>query len=403
MYIIICCLAALLGMAFSIAVGAFSILGGQSFATAVIAALVVAHLSAICLVIFKVERGHFGLASGVLLAPAFVVPAAAFVISIVLALWRYFAPDSTRYAACTKTGVEFTSPPTTPVSTVHVDWDPSDPFGDLMKSYSVDSGGHLGAIDHEVPAPELLVDSPLADVLITHEVSNRDEAQNGFRLRGLIVYTLIASDQRDGRHLGTMKFAVDIVKARACGANVPNKIDIDAFIHRVVAIPGRSPPPAPDVATIDVNLDTLEGQDYLLLDRDDPREIAMNRKGLAVCEAMLPKVGPSHRRFAADPTGTRSWTTPLLIRTQCDSGGILQLDWFPKQQESLIAKYSPGGDLLYKMRITSPKRREKDHGGIDDSTMSSAGGYLTLIWWDQKPRRDGSPIHGTRLRVKEPN
>jgi hypothetical protein len=90
MYIIICCLAVFLGLVCSYAVGAFSILGGMHFATVIITALVVAHLLAICLVIFKVKRGDVGVAFGVLLAPAFVVLAAVYLISIVLTLWRYY-------------------------------------------------------------------------------------------------------------------------------------------------------------------------------------------------------------------------------------------------------------------------------------------------------------------------
>ena len=71
----------------------------------------------------------------------------------------------------------------------------------------------------------------------------------------------------------------------------------------------------------------------------------MRVKGLAVCEAMLPRLGPARRRFASDPTGVRSLMTILLLRMQCDSGGILKLDWFPRQQESLIMKYSAEGAL----------------------------------------------------------
>jgi hypothetical protein len=401
MYIFIRCLAAFFGLACSYFVGAFSLTGGVPFATVVIAALGVAHLLAICLVVFRVKRGDVGVATAVLLAPAFVVLAAGYLISIVIPLWRAYSPDSARDAACIKTGVEYTSPPAAPVSAVHVDWDAENPFGDLMKSYSVDSGGHLEAIDQGIPAPELLVDSPLADVLITHEVSSRDELQKGFRLRGLIAFTLTATDRRDGRRLGTMKFAVDMVKGHACGANVPNRIDIDAFIHQVIGIPGKLTASAPDVATIDVNLDTMEGEDYSLRDTDDSREIAM-RASSADCKAMLPRLGPARRRFASDPTGLRSLPNFALLQMHCDNSGIWALEFLPKQQESIITKYSPEGDLLYKMRVIYPKRVAKDDRFIDSTTMALAGGYLTLVWVNQTPRPDGSPIHGTRFRIKEP-
>jgi hypothetical protein len=110
------------------------------------------HLLAICLVVFKVKRGDVGVATAVLLAPVFVVLAAGYLISIVISLWRAYSPDSVRDAACIKTGVEYTNPPAAPVSAVHVDWDADNPFGTLMKSYSVDSGGHLEAIDQGIPA-----------------------------------------------------------------------------------------------------------------------------------------------------------------------------------------------------------------------------------------------------------
>jgi len=397
-------LAAALSLCVSYVLGAFSLLGGRAFATVIIGALAALHAAAIAFAVIQARRNRTGFAALALLSPAPVAFAGVWVAAALQNGWRIYAPDPNRDVACRETGIQIMNTPSAPVAAVYVDWDTMD--RDLMSNYGVNSDGHLTGFGDSIPDPEMLVYSPYADVVVTHELSDPEEARKGLRLRGLIKYTLTATDRRDGRTLGTMKFAIDMARGHACGANVPGHIDIDAFLRQVTHSPESTGQPSPDASVHAVTLQKVDEEIYSperTMTGAQWSDLIIDSTRREKCEAMVPSIGPLRHRFSADPSGLRSMVLKQGQDLICDDAAIIHLGWNVETKTWFITKYWPDGNLVYRISFIDPGSFSGYHGAVMPRSVQSQDGFLTFEYLNQNQAGYNRQIsRRIRFRVKEP-
>jgi hypothetical protein len=179
---------------------------------------------------------------------------------------------ATLEAMCKEAGGSFLRTPSLPVSSVAVDWNPANlPNGPFYGEYRItDDGRVLGAsgaswseyrdfdfverrhsIGHEGLAPGEkrpyvrfvprgglasfhAIEELTADVLVFHEVSDPEEMKRAPRMQRMVRYKVTVSDRRTGDSLATMVYWVDMLNQRACRANRPNLISVNAFVRDAV-------------------------------------------------------------------------------------------------------------------------------------------------------------------------
>jgi hypothetical protein len=74
------------------------------------------------------------------------------------------------------------------------------------------------------------VDEITSDVLVLDTVSNAGALSEALWKQGMVIHHLVVTDRRTGDQLATMLYVLDLKNARACGANLEDAIDVDAFV-----------------------------------------------------------------------------------------------------------------------------------------------------------------------------
>jgi hypothetical protein len=323
-------IAATIGLFFSYITFVFSMLGGGKFSLFVGALLVLAHIGTMVFAVKKAKQKNIGIVVLSLVSPAFIALIAAAVFAEAQSLFNTYSPDPKFRAACEHTGVLILNAPTAKVTSIGLDWDPE--MGSGPKTvYRMGSGGRLDGFENSIPFPEMIVDKSLADVVVTQEVSDPEEAKMAPLYQKLIRYTLTVTDRRDGLKLATMAFAVDMEKGHACGENVKDAIDLNAFLRKVTTFQGQSGISLSSSVAQEVPLEVLETETYSpvrIMTRDEWSELAWDSKRTKICDELAPKVSPRslQRRFKSDITGMKRMV-PLQAYGEmvCDGDGILSV------------------------------------------------------------------------------
>jgi hypothetical protein len=408
MQIVFYVVAIVVGGLFSYMVFGFSLLSGERFATYVGVFLGLAHLVTIIFSVKMAHKKNIGLAVLSLVSPAFLALACLTAFATSQNLFKADASDPQFLAACEHTGVQILHAPIARVTSIGLDWEPGS--GSVPKTvYRMGSGRQLDGFENSIPFQEMIVDSSIADVLVTHQVSDPEEEKMAPRYQKLIVYTLTATDRRDGIKLATMTFAVDMAKRQGCGANTKNTIDLDEFLRQATAFQGQNASPRQLPPIRDVALEVLETETYSPVRKisgDEWQNLAWDARRTDLCQKMAPQVsrGSLQRRFASDSTGTKRMVNRQGFML-CDSEGIWTGTYageFGKGKVEL-EKYTPDGELLYMVKFDEPSEIDWYHGGILNPTLRSQDGYLVFEWWNNNQSGSDREINRRmKVRFQEP-
>lgn len=129
-------------------------------------------------------------------------------------------------------------------------------------------------------------------------------------------------------------------------------------------------------------------------DASDWKKESLDTDGIALCQTLL-KRSPSENgwmNFAQDSMGKR--------KAKDSGGAICRQDaiWFKDyaldRGRTALTKYTPAGDLAYRLSFANPSaaEAESEPGYVMERTFRSENGYLYFEWWN-------SGYHGTTVRV----
>jgi hypothetical protein len=338
-------------------------------------------------------------------ALAFLLMATAPAASDARSLSGLFGPDKPFFDACQNTGVKILNAPTTKVSSISLDWNAG--MGSVPKAvYRIGFGHGLRGYSNSVPFREMIVSKELADVLVTRTVSDAREILAAPVIQKLVRYTLTATDQRDGLRLGTMEFAVDMVGGYACGANVGDTINIDAFLRQVTALRGEYGLPNATAPVHQAAVELLGIEEFSpmrIVRNDEWSAMAWDKRRRDLCESMVPRLSPNavQRRFSADATGLKR-LLPALPEgfLLCDSDGIISGAYLRNARPWAVEidKYALDGTLIYKMKFE--ENPALGVGAPLNPTIKSQDGYLLFDWWNGD--NAGQIKRLIKVRVREP-
>jgi hypothetical protein len=253
--------------------------------------------------------------------------------------------------------------------------------------------------------PELEVSSPFADVIVTYDADDRREASRPFAYRKLVRYTVTATDRRNRQVLGKMSYAIDIATGYACGANTPEGIDVNAFLRRVSALPETAVEPTAPVAK---SMAEQENNQVLapakLIGLDQWPDELQSGSMFARCEAMLPMIGGSLRRFSETKHGLRFLNSAQSDHLICLDTAIFQLRNIGEMNHKPIQvnKYTLDGQHLYSLEVTTPDAGESKSFVVEKS-LGVQDGFLQFEKWEAG--QHGSSWELTKIskyRVAEP-
>jgi hypothetical protein len=410
MTILFYAIAAVIGVLCSTVAAMLSAFGGVQFMFVMVALLVFSHVVTMIFAVSKAKQKNIGLAVVALVSPAFIatfiVYAGVTLFAIAQSAYVQYMPDPKFSTACEGTGVHIFNVPSKKVNSIYADWDDGGHVGPRTK-YFVDSSGRLTKSFGGMPLMDGISNSPLADVIVTEDISNLEETRKALVSQGLLRYTLTATDRRDGRKLATMAFAVDIANGRACGSNVEDGIDVVAFFRQVTGAPKPT----------DAKLEIVSEEDFQpekLIKMDDAYHAsnqAIFEARENTCKAMLKPAYPRSlfMNFVKDTSGRMVASTAMMI---CHPDAILVGDYLPDASDFkhvVLNKYSLSGDLIYKVRFERPTEPVYYRGTLDVTTVKSERGYLSFDWQssydDAPPGSVDRVLHINRrmkVRIKEP-
>lgn len=338
----------------------------------------------------------------------------AFAVALVLApgffpadarAWSLFPEklDPAFARACENVGVKLLRKPSTKVTSIGLDWRGLE---GPMALYELGPDYRLLSSEGSLPYRALVVDSRMADVMVTRSASPPEEEKKPLAYRGLIRYTLTVTDRRDGAMLATMTFAADMKNRRACGANVPNAINLTVFLRQATGT--GAPDGGTDASLPVVTLEVLETEVHTpdkVMSGEAWSKLSWDKARHDRCAELAPPVssGSQLRRFAADPSGTKRMSERLPFFL-CGPDGIWTGSYVGRERGMMeLEKYSAAGDLLYKVQFRNPDEFRHYYGSIAGPTLKSVNGYTEFEWWNNN--QSGNDRHISRrmkVRFREP-
>ncbi|PRC90793.1 hypothetical protein [Solimicrobium silvestre] len=413
--------AAVIGLLLSAYSLIFAMLSGPQFAWIIGCSLLLAHILAAIIAIKKATNNKMVFAIVTLISPVFIVFIGAMLFLYAESLENRYLPDKNFVKICEDSELKYFRSPKLKVSSIHLDWAPMS--GSIMSKYIIDSDHMFEDVEDNLIVPDMISDSTLSDVLVTHEISNPDELNQAIVNRGLIQYTLTVTDRRDGSKLATMKYAVDHSKKRACGNNTSNAIDLNAFITNATALSdvGNSVLISSKMqqnSTLDkeknisdnpisVDFEVLETEKY------SRRRVVTNgeidlffKEQEQICDSLLKpyRLGTPWMTFKKDPSGLKKIDFYTGFKF-CGSNAVWMGDYVYKgdSKHFVLTKYADNGDFNYRIRILRPNNPIFDTASLDETTFHAADGVITFDWINFD--RDSGVIRISqrmKIQIKEP-
>lgn len=105
--------------------------------------------------------------------------------------------------------------------------------------------------------------------------------------------------------------------------------------------------------------------------------------------------------FTADPTGRKKarYTGEVL----CEAEALWFFDYAAERGKMILTKYTPAGDLVYRISFDKPAPIYGFAGHIMNPTLKAEAGYLNFDWWDSdQAGRDRHIKRSMKVRLAEP-
>jgi hypothetical protein len=285
----------------------------------------------------------------------------------------------------------------------------------LTYVYKLNESGKIESADYSDPIPEeLRSTSNNSDVIVTYDVSDKNEVSKPWAYQGLNVYTLTVTDRRDEKKLATMTFAYDRSKGHACGANERNAIDIQAFIRTATSTKDHKhvEPIVQDVTLEVVDDKKIDPEIVINKDEWDTQYKIIFASNADNCS----KLAKEGYRNSNSLVLEKDEKSRLIDFSQADHICRTEAIWtgdyyykFKDLKHYTLIKYSQTGDLFYKVRFEKPTEKLYYTGILQVQTLKSENGYVTFDWESSMIDSPSDALHKVihinhrrTLRFKEP-
>ena len=304
---------------------------------------------------------------------------------------------------CSQTGTFVLSAPQQEVRSVYLAHGPS--TSDNRFQYPIHDGNRIGPTYWGSSFfPELAVDSPYADVVVSYDADDKEAAGGPFVHRKLVRYTATATDRRNNTVLGKMSYAIDISRGYGCGANTPEGIDVNAFLRKVTAMSGAQAEAAPVPKVTAELVDSEIFSPPKSMDAGQWSDEVQPQAMAARCDAALPHIGDAMRRFADTSHGLRVMHRELTDHLVCLDSAIFRVQNIGERNHTPIQvdKYATDGRHLYSLQVFTPDASGPD-GFVVEKNFGAEDGYLHFEKWKAESAAGVWQLGKiSRFRVAEP-
>lgn len=143
----------------------------------------------------------------------------------------------------------------------------------------------------------------------------------------------------------------------------------------------------------EVSLEILETRNYSLdriINLDDWTRLAFDKERDTYCSSLFKQADPDDsllgERFTKDETGQKNvpygkFDMRTGVKRLCDKDNIFFIAHLEEPGKMVVTKYTPNGDLQYRISFQNPEEVKGFVGYIMAPTIKSEGGYLYFEWW----------------------
>lgn len=132
--------------------------------------------------------------------------------------------------------------------------------------------------------------------------------------------------------------------------------------------------------------------------------LVWNKERYAICGTLLRPEIPQTlgwNYFINDTSGQKMmYSKGNLI---CDRDAVWDFDYVAERGRVVVAKYTPTGDLAYRISFAKPDEPDWYQGSLMQPTLKAENGFLFFEWWNLKNAgRDVHVKRSMKVKIKEP-